>query len=81
MATVKTVTKTALSFHSKRVLEVAQNSHNFQLWAQQTWNLLRTSENLRNITDQMNPGESYDPLLISAVISTSISVDEGDGTG
>ena len=26
----------------------------------------------------MNPGESYDPLLMSPVQSTSISVDEGE---
>ena len=26
--------------------------------------------------DQVNPGESYDPLLMSLVKSTSISVDE-----
>ena len=30
-------------------------------------------------TDQVNPGESYDPLLMSLVKSTSISVDEGWG--
>jgi hypothetical protein len=28
-------------------------------------------------TDQVNPGESYDPFLMSPVKSTSISVDEG----
>ena len=27
-------------------------------------------------TEQVNPGESYDPLLMSPVESTSISVDE-----
>jgi hypothetical protein len=32
-------------------------------------------------TDQMNPGENYDPLLMSLVKSTSISVDEGEETG
>ena len=31
-------------------------------------------------TDQVNPGESYDPLLMSPVKSTSISVDEGEET-
>ena len=29
----------------------------------------------------MNPGESYDPLLMSLVKSTSIIVDEGEETG
>ena len=33
------------------------------------------------LTDQVNPGESYDPLLISLLKSTSISVDEGEDTG
>jgi hypothetical protein len=32
-------------------------------------------------TDQVNPVESYDPLLMSNVKSTSISVDEGEETG
>ena len=32
-------------------------------------------------TDQGNPGESYDPLLMSRVKFTSISVDEGEKTG
>jgi hypothetical protein len=32
-------------------------------------------------TDQVNPGEKYDPLLMSLVKSTSISVDEGEETG
>ena len=32
-------------------------------------------------TDQVNPGESYDPLLILLVKSTSISADEQDETG
>ena len=32
-------------------------------------------------TDQGNPGESYDPLLMSPVKSTSISVDEREETG
>ena len=31
--------------------------------------------------NQVNPGESYDPLLIALVKSTSISVDEGKETG
>ena len=29
----------------------------------------------------MNPGKSYDPLLMSLIKSTSISVDEGEETG
>ena len=29
----------------------------------------------------VNPGESYDPLLMSLVKFTSISVDEGEETG
>jgi hypothetical protein len=33
------------------------------------------------LTDQVNPGESYDPLLMSFIKSTSISVDEGMETG
>ena len=32
-------------------------------------------------TDQVNPGEVHDPLLMSPVKSTSISVDEGKQTG
>ena len=32
-------------------------------------------------TDQVNPGKSYDPLLMSLVKSTSISVDEVEETG
>ena len=32
-------------------------------------------------TDQVNPGESYDPLLAAPVKSTSISADEGKETG
>jgi hypothetical protein len=32
-------------------------------------------------TDQVNPGESYDPLSMSLVKSTSISVDDGEETG
>ena len=32
-------------------------------------------------TDQVNPGESYGPLMMSPVKSTSISVDEGEETG
>jgi hypothetical protein len=31
--------------------------------------------------DQVNPGESHDPLVMSLVKSTSISADEGEGTG
>jgi hypothetical protein len=31
-------------------------------------------------TDQVDPGESYDPLLMSHVKSNSISVDEGEET-
>ena len=31
--------------------------------------------------DQVNPGESYDPLLMWLLKSTSISVDEGEETG
>ena len=30
-------------------------------------------------TDQVNPGESYDPLFMSPVKSTSISVNRGGG--
>ena len=42
-------------------------------------------QNIRNTvsfheTDQMNPGDSYDPLLMSLVKSTSIRVDEGEET-
>ena len=32
-------------------------------------------------TGQVSPGESYDPLLMSPVKSTSISVDEGEEKG
>ena len=31
-------------------------------------------------TDQVNPGESYDPLLMSLDKSTSIRVDKGEET-
>jgi hypothetical protein len=31
-------------------------------------------------TDQVNPGERYDPLLMSPVKSTSTVVDEGEDT-
>jgi hypothetical protein len=34
-----------------------------------------------SMTDQMNPGENYDPLLMSLAKSTSIIVDEGEETG
>ena len=33
------------------------------------------------LTDQVNSGESWDPLLMSLVKSTSISVNEGEDTG
>ena len=33
------------------------------------------------LTDQLNPGESSDPLLMSPVKSTSIRVDEEEETG
>jgi hypothetical protein len=33
------------------------------------------------LTDQVNQGESYDPLLMALVKSTSISVGEGEETG
>ena len=33
------------------------------------------------LPDQVNPGESCDPLLMSLVKSTSISVEEGEETG
>jgi hypothetical protein len=44
------------------------------------------TKNIRNTcsfneTDQVNPGESYAPLLMSLVKSASISVDEGEETG
>jgi hypothetical protein len=40
-------------------------------------------QNIRNMlfpwqTDQVRPGESYNPLFMSLVKSTSISVDEGE---
>ena len=42
-------------------------------------------QNIRNMLfpwqiDAVNPAESYDPLLMSPVKSTSISVDEGGET-
>jgi hypothetical protein len=40
---------------------------------------LRTLALSMTSTDQVNPGESYDPLLMSLVKSPSISVDAGGG--
>ena len=37
-------------------------------------------KNSLSFHDQVNPAESYDPLLMSLVKSTSISVDEGEET-
>jgi hypothetical protein len=34
-----------------------------------------------NKQNQVSPGESYDPLLMSLVTSTSISVEETEGAG
>ena len=42
---------------------------------------LRTPALSMTKSNQVNPGESYDPLLMALVKSTSISVDEGDETG
>ena len=41
---------------------------------------LRTPALSMTQTDQGNPGESYDPLLMSLVKSTSLSVDDGEET-
>jgi hypothetical protein len=42
---------------------------------------LRTPVLSMTQTDQVNPGERYDPLLMLPVKSTSIRVDEGGGDG
>ena len=44
-------------------------------------NIYRVDKTLRTPADQENPGESLDPLLMSLVKSTSISIDEGEETG
>jgi hypothetical protein len=40
-----------------------------------------SGQNIRNTFSLHDSGESYDPLLMSLVKSTSISVDEGEKTG
>ena len=49
------------------------------LYALSVRNIMNTCS-FPDIDDQVNPGESYDSLLMSLVKSTSISVDEGEET-
>ena len=54
---------------------------NFTAYLQWVYKTLRTPALSMTQTDQVNPGESFDPLLMSLVKATWISVDEGEETG
>jgi hypothetical protein len=51
------------------------------MFIHRVYKTLRTPALSKSQTDQANPGESYDPLMMSLVKSTSVSVDEGEETG